>query len=115
MSLEQELVDKYKDFGKLKSRMGELEFLRFYLAANKLGMSCQEMYVHLGYTRKPYESQESHYIVSRIKDLRYKLLRHEILVPKSIEEKKQYEHRWFSSDEINFVKDLFLTLKESGV
>lgn len=115
MSLEQEMVDKYKDFGKLKSRMGELEFLRFYLSANKLGMSCKEMYIHLGYARKPYESQETHYIISRVQEIRRKLLRYDILVPKSAEERKAYNPQWFSGEEIDFVKDLFLTLTKSGV
>jgi len=109
MSLDQEIVDKYKDFAKFKSRMGEIDFLRFYLSANRLGMSCKQMYIHLGYSRKPYESQEFHYILSKVKEVRRKLLRHDILVPKSLEEKKEYVPQWFSSEEIDFVKNLFLT------
>jgi hypothetical protein len=105
---DKDVVARFKDMGNY-SKIGNLHFVKFYLSATRLGMTYQDMYNHLGYTKKTYAKQEQTYIENRVSAVRDMLKKMGFTLPASNDDMKHY--KWYrkscvDASDVEFLENL---------
>lgn len=105
---DKDIVAQFKDMGSY-SKIGNFHFVKFYLSATRLGMTYQDMYNHLGYTKKTYAKQEQTYIENRVTSIRSTLKRMGFNLPISNDDMKNckwYRRCCVDAADVEFLENL---------